>query len=1211
MAGPLPSPRHPYSPTFPRMSRSRTDFDHQGVVPEPTPAELGRLFHEEQRQMFLTPGLRVSESYVLQEISPYRPRQPPDEPPIDTRPWNDREGPPVDESSWFRLFRRDRWLSIHDQIPGIEPSLVADVDDPVFWGEFRKCIDLANRMLDQALNHEWLLSFLTRSTHRPEPNVELFLDGIGPPSKPRTIHRVIPLDQYGEEERKNAEAVLDSMTDLIAWGFYADVVRPQAIGTTYGCADSRYCSKGTKRYFTLLNLRLLSRLYQGEGEGVFDDPKHYQTQVLVAQVILHELMHAISGCLAYEKRTSELVEENKYDHELFYNDERGAEAGRSFEMSFFGSCCYQTSMSQPDFQGHNVVLGKQGAFNFMGKGLSGWYIKDNEKDIRGHVDTFDMLGIPGAATAAMASRDFWDVHVRRHGKEALRMVGVTKAETLSSTSLNRRAIIVKAARIAGADERTTGWQAMDDSVDQLVEALRLRRLHLKQARPWYPAAYHQWSMTPYVDTTAASSVDELRRCGIPVSNNWEDLHKLREAADTLLLMYRWDGNFGVPRILELNRTPQLVFWGAVGMLTMATIPSTGGTFTCKKPVKPTRNEVKDLTHGRSCSLDQKCTPWINESVRGSFDRKHSATTYTHTKHSKERSFHMAEVLANMWKVRGVVPTELASEYDLAAQIHRSRLESRPADDFWDAFVFRVPMYTATFLGRDTNGSSVQVSQESDLPADAVAMSGVVSAPMEVARVRYFTPGEIGDRQRIGEGVKWVLRAVDDEEEVEVYRAADKLKKDWTKETRARYMLPGPELAPFGWMVRRDTTGGGNEHVMGDAIGRAMIPRRPEDVRLNDGSNGRPKWIEVISDVYDVTNIELPPDMSELEQILRYSVSINPVSEAINDGWDPRMVLEQLRPYKIGWTKNSIDSVRRKDRVFTANEVRWHAFRETGMFLIINGKVYDFTEYCDLHPGGSAILEEWAGLDATTQWNQAHGNNDSAFGLYPPPAVVLEKLCIGRVVPEQHEKNAILKSQIKLGCYVFSYDNTSGDFKRYADQNLQQHRGASHSNTTTFERSAVPTELATLWENPDCIVAKAVPDLPGMEVNILKLMNGEETDKTFQESYICDGEFVYNMTSFIRYSTHPPEGLIDALKAAAGRVLGNNGTDPRLKQYLCDRCRYRRIARLEKPSHAHTLANLDKGIQARDFGSEGLDTTDFFVFENVFDQSEVAQRHAHV
>lgn len=50
------------------------------------------------------------------------------------------------------------------------------------------------------------------------------------------------------------------------------------------------------------------------------------------------------------------------------------------------------------------------------------------------------------------------------------------------------------------------------------------------------------------------------------------------------------------------------------------------------------------------------------------------------------------------------------------------------------------------------------------------------------------------------------------------------------------------------------------------------------------------------------------------------------------------------------------------RLYTESEIERHN-RQDDLWLIINGKVYDFTEYVALHPGGEAIMRN-AGRDST-------------------------------------------------------------------------------------------------------------------------------------------------------------------------------------------------------------------------------------------------------
>jgi len=55
--------------------------------------------------------------------------------------------------------------------------------------------------------------------------------------------------------------------------------------------------------------------------------------------------------------------------------------------------------------------------------------------------------------------------------------------------------------------------------------------------------------------------------------------------------------------------------------------------------------------------------------------------------------------------------------------------------------------------------------------------------------------------------------------------------------------------------------------------------------------------------------------------------------------------------------------------FTIDDVEGHDVEED-MWIVIEGKVYDVTEYLEKHPGGSGVICEVAGADATEEYNDA-------------------------------------------------------------------------------------------------------------------------------------------------------------------------------------------------------------------------------------------------
>lgn len=72
-------------------------------------------------------------------------------------------------------------------------------------------------------------------------------------------------------------------------------------------------------------------------------------------------------------------------------------------------------------------------------------------------------------------------------------------------------------------------------------------------------------------------------------------------------------------------------------------------------------------------------------------------------------------------------------------------------------------------------------------------------------------------------------------------------------------------------------------------------------------------------------------------------------------------------------------------IYNASEIALHNDDEHGYWMIIDGRVYDVTEFAQLHPGGVKIIREYTGMDATQPYRKIlHNVNpevDSMLGMY--------------------------------------------------------------------------------------------------------------------------------------------------------------------------------------------------------------------------------------
>ncbi|XP_045479898.1 cytochrome b5-like isoform X2 [Harmonia axyridis] len=85
------------------------------------------------------------------------------------------------------------------------------------------------------------------------------------------------------------------------------------------------------------------------------------------------------------------------------------------------------------------------------------------------------------------------------------------------------------------------------------------------------------------------------------------------------------------------------------------------------------------------------------------------------------------------------------------------------------------------------------------------------------------------------------------------------------------------------------------------------------------------------------------------------------------------------------------------KLFTKEEVLRHdGKKEKDVWLIIDKNVYDVTTFLKDHPGGSELVEEYAGKDATSAFHEAGHSSDARKQL--------KALKIGELHPDERGNN---------------------------------------------------------------------------------------------------------------------------------------------------------------------------------------------------------------
>ncbi|KAK1974800.1 hypothetical protein LZ30DRAFT_764588, partial [Colletotrichum cereale] len=319
------------APQLPQTDAEDDDFCDYTPLPKPDDAKLDAFFWTEHTQLLRFGGLRAYESRVLQEVDAYTPRAalptglsgyPSDEtseneedasgttspssgggddysiddeqgrgaslfpinkmPTAAPRPWMGRDFVEVDETKWFKIFRRERWASYSHPDP---KQLSVNIDDDKDWGKLSRVIEIANRILNEALDQEWLATFLNPKAR----------DARGPVSSGRekksqactVIYRAAPVPPQARLSREEARKALDDIADFFFWGFHMPDEYAGATGLT-----SNMKNYGNWFHFMTLTLTTMEPLFRPKTRG---DPEGRQTAVGTATVMLHELAHALSN----------------------------------------------------------------------------------------------------------------------------------------------------------------------------------------------------------------------------------------------------------------------------------------------------------------------------------------------------------------------------------------------------------------------------------------------------------------------------------------------------------------------------------------------------------------------------------------------------------------------------------------------------------------------------------------------------------------------------------------------------------------------------------------------------------------------------------------------------------------------------------------------------------------------------------------------------
>ena len=149
--------------------------------------------------------------------------------------------------------------------------------------------------------------------------------------------------------------------------------------------------------------------------------------------------------------------------------------------------------------------------------------------------------------------------------------------------------------------------------------------------------------------------------------------------------------------------------------------------------------------------------------------------------------------------------------------------------------------------------------------------------------------------------------------------------------------------------------------------------------------------------------------------------------------------------------------------YTVEEVARHDSKENGVWLILDGLVYDPTSFLPKHPGGAGFLLEVAGEDATSEFEAAIHSQDARDKA--------KEFLIGKLKPDASKQQGLSLS------HALGQQQPQQNVCFLADESLRNTHSASASET----RLQVPSTVQ--GQQVGCTVeADQVPEQAGDAAN---------------------------------------------------------------------------------------------------------------------------------
>ncbi|KAK4096089.1 hypothetical protein N658DRAFT_459306 [Parathielavia hyrcaniae] len=246
------------------------------------------------------------------------------------------------------------------------------------------------------------------------------------------------------------------------------------------------------------------------------------------------------------------------------------------------------------------------------------------------------------------------------------------------------------------------------------------------------------------------------------------------------------------------------------------------------------------------------------------------------------------------------------------------------------------------------------------------------------------------------------------------------------------------------------------------LGKVLTWRRPEEISEHDGQDGRNLWCVIGNIVYDITNFRFHSE-AERKALTAVATGQKTAAEGLH-AFDIPALLRRLAVYKCGYLKQAA-GLEPGERTFTLRELGRYIYPEVGMYCAVNNVILDLGRYLESHPGGSEILRQYAGRDASVEFENAHSDSQRLLLEY-------ENLRVGWIVYDLFDHNHIKPDELMLFDRAYNITMIARDDTEDFYHALLRHAGTDA--TEALKDEAPPYALRQLLTRDDMVTAKRPP-----------------------------------------------------------------------------------------------------------------------------------------